>query len=243
MKQVDALTVLGPVNAVLTNDHFVYTSGRHGEVYVNKDEVYTDPQATYQLACGLAERCVGELPEVVVAPAVGGALLAQWTAYRLSQLLQRKVLATYAERQERVLLKADSQYRFTLAGEEHRAYGNDEVVLRSPSFVLKRGYDAKVRGGKRVVIVEDILTTGGTACKVVETTRQAGGYVLCVLALVNRGGVTAAQLGDVPRLEALVDIKLASWKAEDCPFCKEGRPINIKVGKGKDFVALPKLGQ
>ncbi|MBI2124012.1 MAG: phosphoribosyltransferase [Candidatus Wildermuthbacteria bacterium] len=104
------------------------------------------------------------------------------------------------------------------------------------TLVFKRGYDQLIPG-KRVLVIEDVLTTGGSAKKVVDAVRALGGDVLGVCVLSNRGGVTVEQLGNVPFLHALTNIPMESWTAEECPLCKEGVPINTEVGKGKEFLA------
>lgn len=103
------------------------------------------------------------------------------------------------------------------------------------SFVIKRGYDKFVTG-KRVLVVEDVLTTGGSVKKVIEAVRAIGGNVVGLGALCNRGGVTCEQLV-VPRLRALVKVKLDAWDEAECPLCAQGVPINTDVGKGREFLA------
>jgi orotate phosphoribosyltransferase len=104
------------------------------------------------------------------------------------------------------------------------------------AFVVKRGYDKLVKG-KRVLVVEDVLTTGGSVRKVVEATCVAGGEVIGVAALVNRGNVKTTDIGNVPALAALVSISLDAWDENDCPMCKGGTPVNTDVGKGREFLA------
>jgi len=68
------LDILQHLGAVLTNDHFVYTSGKHGEVYINKDALYPHTRETSQVGRMMAELILanGLQPEVVVGPALGG---------------------------------------------------------------------------------------------------------------------------------------------------------------------------
>lgn len=102
-------------------------------------------------------------------------------------------------------------------------------------MALRRGYDRLVRD-RRVLVVEDVLNTGGSVQQANAAVRAAGGTVVAVAALCNRGGVTAAQLG-VPALHVLVSLSLDSWPAEQCPLCRDGVPVNTDVGKGRAFVA------
>ncbi len=206
--QNDVLTLLASVGALLTDDHLVYTSGRHGSSYVNKDALYPHTAATSAVCARIADQFRASGVEVVAGPTVGGVIMAQWTAHHLSAFTGREVLAVYAEEEQ--------------AGEVRRRH-------------FRRGYDALV-AGKRVLVVEDILTTGLSARMVLAAVAAAGGTVVGLGALCNRGAVTAAQLG-APTLYALAEVPLESFPAEACPLCAAGVPINSRLGKGAAFLA------
>jgi orotate phosphoribosyltransferase len=106
-------------------------------------------------------------------------------------------------------------------------------------MVLTRGYDAIVRS-RQVLVVEDVLNTGGSLADTVRAVATAGGTVAGAVALCNRGGVTAAAVG-VPVLHSLIEVTLDSWAAEACPLCERRVPINTDVGKGRAF--LEKTGR
>ncbi len=210
MTNQDIKKILEETNAVVTDDHFVYASKMHGHTYVNKDAAFAHPVQIEKIGRAMAEKFVDENIEVVIGPVVGGALLAQWTAWHLTKLCGREVLAVFADKGEK---DADGD-----------------------TFVIKRGYDALIKG-KRTLLVEDVLTTGGSVRKVVAIARQHEAIIAGVCALCNRGGVTSTDIGDVPRLESLVSVTLETFEADHCPLCKAGKPVNIKLGKGKDFLA------
>lgn len=214
MNQDTVLRILADAGAVLTNDHFVYTKGGHGPAYINKDAVFMHTHATSELCRGIAEYFKPSNIEVVVGPVVGGALMSQWVAYHLEILTGNTVLALYADKVE------DKR-------------GN-------VSFVFKRGYDAFI-SGKNILVVEDNLTTGGSVKQVVTLSREHEGYVVGVGALCNRGGVTAEQVGCVPYLFSLANVRMENYPPGECRLCKDGVPINTKIGKGAEFVA--KYGQ
>ncbi len=93
--------------------------------------------------------------------------------------------------------------------------------------------------GKRVLIVEDLLTTGGSVAKVAAEVERHGGFVIGVSTIVNRGGVTARQLG-VPYLEALANVSFEAVDASECPLCDAGVPIVVDIGHGRAYkVAHP----
>lgn len=192
--------------AVITDSHIVYTSGKHGDKYINKDAIYPHPEQTAKLAWEIAKRFVVLCEvDVVIAPAVGGIILGQWVAYHLASLVNRPILSVYAEK-----------------------YGDE--------FVFNRGYGQLIKG-QRGLVVEDILTTGTSARKVVEAARQQDCEVIGVGALCNRGNVTVENLGNVPRLEALLNLQFNTYDANNCPLCQAGVPINTTVGKGREFLA------
>jgi orotate phosphoribosyltransferase len=203
--ELQTLEMLARLKAVITGSHVVYASGKHGSAYVNKDAIYPHTFETADLCELLSKMFAKDDVEVVLAPAVGGVILSQWTAYYLSNELQREVLGVYADKE----------------GE---------------GFVVKRGYDKLIKE-KRVLIVEDILTTGGSVKKVVEIVQKLEGIIVGVGALVNRGGVTAADVGGVPKLMALANVTLDAWDESACPLCAQNVPINTDVGKGREFLA------
>lgn len=102
--------------------------------------------------------------------------------------------------------------------------------------VFKRGYD-KLVTNKNVLVVEDLTTTGGSVRKSVDTIKQAGGNVVAVSIIGNRrpDRVTSETVG--AELFALATLTTKDYEEQECIWCKEGRPINIEVGHGKEFLA------
>lgn len=211
LTELEVHKILEQVGAVITDNHFVYTSGKHGSAYVNKDAVYPDTEITSKLCREMACRAVAVLPEsieTVIAPAIGGVILSQWVAYHCSVPPNRKVASIYAEKSP-----------------------------EGDQFVIKRGYDKYVTG-QSVLVVEDILNTGGSARKVVEAINAIGGKVAGVVVLCNRGGVTVDDLGIAPgSLIALTNIEMDIWDEDVCPLCQQGVPVNTAIGKGAEYLA------
>jgi orotate phosphoribosyltransferase len=206
MNEQEVLKNLGEVGAVITDSHIVFTSGKHGTAYVNKDAVYPHTKVTSALCRAIAEHFADDGVEVVIAPAIGGVILSQWVAHHLSEITGREVLGVYAEKAENV-----------------------------DAFFIKRGYD-KIVAGKNVLVVEDVLTTGGSAKKVIWATRDLGGKVIGLGVLCNRGGIKPQDVADPPKLFALVNVKLDAWNEADCPLCAKNVPINMDVGKGREYL-------
>lgn len=228
MKEPGVLDVLEKVGAVIRNSHIVYTSGKHGSEYVNKDLVYLHTKKISLLCKTLARQFRDDKVEVVIAPAIGGVILSQWTAYHLSDMNDCNVLSVYAEKE--IVPIPDPEGK------------NRQCFVETGCFSIKREYD-KVVSGKRVLVVEDVLTTGGSARKVVITTRAVGGEVVGLGVLCNRGGVAPQDVANVPKLIALVNVNLDAYDETDCPLCKRGVPINTEVGGGREFLLRQELKQ
>jgi orotate phosphoribosyltransferase len=83
---------------------------------------------------------------------------------------------------------------------------------------LRRGWS--ISGEERIVLVDDILTSGASVRETVNAVATAGGRPLAATVIVDRS-TTAVDVGGVP-LSALARIEIASWEARDCPLCRDG---------------------
>lgn len=103
-------------------------------------------------------------------------------------------------------------------------------------FAIRRGYEALIPD-KRVLVVEDILTTGGSVLGVSQAVQELGSQVVGVGAIWNRGRITAQDIDGAPKFFSLINQGLDSWLAVDCELCRAGVPIDQTIGKGAQFVA------
>lgn len=87
-------------------------------------------------------------------------------------------------------------------------------------MTLRRGFT--VAPGETAVVVEDVITTGGSTADVIEVLRAAGGRVVAAGSIVDRSG-GRADVG-VPRV-ALATLKVAAHHMEECPLCARGIPL------------------
>ena len=107
-------------------------------------------------------------------------------------------------------------------------------ALKVPFLFTERDADRKMslrRGfaipeGKRAVIVEDVITTGGSTREVIDIVRASGAVAIAAGSIIDRSGGTV-DLG-IPRT-ALETMRVVSYDAEDCPMCKAGEPV-VKPG-------------
>lgn len=88
------------------------------------------------------------------------------------------------------------------------------------NLTLRRGFS--LSRGERVLVVEDVVTTGGSTRETIDVATSAGAHVVGATALIDRSG-GAAQLG-VP-FEALARLALPTYEASNCPLCAQGMPV------------------
>lgn len=92
------------------------------------------------------------------------------------------------------------------------------------TMVLRRGFE--IQPGETAIVIEDVVTTGGSSREVIEVLRQAGAKVLAAGSIIDRSG-GHVELG-VPRV-ALATLKVITYPPEQCPLCQQGSPV-VKPG-------------
>jgi orotate phosphoribosyltransferase len=92
------------------------------------------------------------------------------------------------------------------------------------ALTLRRGF--MIAENDRVLVVEDVLTTGGSTRETMQVARAAGGQVVGAASIVDRGA-GAAELG-VPFI-SLLAIDLPTYEPDKCPLCARGLPV-VKPG-------------
>jgi orotate phosphoribosyltransferase len=180
----DSVLRLFEERGALLQGHFLLSSGLHSPRYLQCARVLMDPPLATRLGAELATRLrplLGqETPAAVVAPALGGVLVAHEVARALG------CRGLFTERQE-------------------------------GGMTLRRGFT--LDAGERVVVVEDVITTGGSTREVMETVVGRGARVVAVGCLVDRSG-GAADLG-VPR-RSLLELEVPTYAPLSCPLCAAG---------------------
>ena len=179
MNQEEARALLEESGALLAG-HFLLSSGRHSDRYVEKARVLERPDAVVRLAGEMASW--HQRIETVVSPAVGAIALGFAVA------LEAGARFVFAEREE-------------------------------GRMALRRGF--VLAPGERVLVVEDVITTGASAGEVFELVSGLGADALGVAALVDR-----SQSAPGLPLRALVRLEAVSWAPDECPLCREGVPFD-----------------
>ncbi len=164
----------------LLRGHFRLTSGLHSDVYLQSALVLQYPPHAGALGAALAAPFRNDGIQTVLAPAIGGILVAHEVARVIG------VRALFTER--------------------------EDGVMR-----LRRGFT--LAAGERCLVVEDVMTTGGSIREVVGCVEALGGMVVGVGSLIDRSGGGAS----FPVKRAtLATVKATTWKPEECPLCRAG---------------------
>ncbi|MEI7640586.1 MAG: orotate phosphoribosyltransferase [bacterium] len=183
MSQEKTLEVFRKANAMLVG-HFLLTSGKHSNIYLEKFLVLQHPTYTAELCKEFVNHFKAKKIQVVIGAAVGGIILAYETARQL------KVRGIFMEREEGKL-------------------------------TLRRGFS--IEKGERVLVVEDIVTTGGSVVELIAQVKAAGGNVVGVGALINRSG-GEVDFG-VEDTQFLAKVDVMAYEEKNCPFCKKEMPL------------------
>ena len=190
MESGELLTLLKETGAILEG-HFLLTSGRHSDVYIEKFRILENPHALDDVCRGMAKVVKNENVDLVLGAAIGGILISGGVGRHLS------VKHIFCERV------------------------NGRMKLR-------RGFS--ITKGQRIVIVEDIITTGGSVMELIELAGEQGAEIVHVVNLVDRNS------GDVDfgvPSTALLTIPSESWEPENCALCKQGMEITQRGRTGK----------
>ena len=118
-----------------------------------------------------------------------------------------------------------------LAHETGKALGTRAIFTERENgkMTFRRGFT--LHEGERVLIVEDIVTTGGSIREVIDVVKEHGGIPVAVSMLVDRSGGKAT-FGDVPST-ALLHMDVQTYQPDDCPLCKQGIPMTKRGRTGK----------
>lgn len=118
-----------------------------------------------------------------------------------------------------------------LAHEVGKALGTCAIFTEREKGVmtLRRGF--RIEPGTRVLIVEDIVTTGGSVREVVDVVKASQGEIVGVGLLVNRSGGKADFGIPNEKVQALLNLTVPTYKPEECPLCKDNVPMTERGSK------------
>ena len=192
MSKVDVVEILKKSDALLEG-HFLLSSGKHSNRYVQCAKVLRFPQYSEQVLSTVVEQIKDLDIDLVVGPAMGGVIV----SYELGRQLNKETVFT--ERKDGVM-------------------------------ELRRGFE--VKPGAKIIIAEDVVTTGKSTIETKEALEKLGGEVIGVACIANR---TSKDIG-MPIYSAIkLDIQVHD--ADGCPLCKEGNIELVKPGS-REFKEL-----
>ncbi len=91
-------------------------------------------------------------------------------------------------------------------------------------MTLRRGF--QIEKGQKVLVVEDVVTTGGSVREVIELVQKAGGEVVGVGSIVDR---TGGKIDFGVPYAAVISMEVTAYEADECPMCQKGEPV-VKPG-------------
>ncbi|HZJ78146.1 MAG TPA: orotate phosphoribosyltransferase [Clostridia bacterium] len=177
---------------VLLEGHFLLTSGRHSNKYLQCAKIFRNTKYSEVLCSELALIFKDNGIQLVIGPAMGAVQM----AYEVSRHLKTENFFTE----------------------------------RDPDgkMALRRGF--AIEPGARVLVVEDVVTTGGSVKEVIELINSLGGVVAGVGSIVDR---TGGNIDFGVPFKAVYSAQVTSWEPEECPICKEGKIELAKLGSRK----------
>ena len=97
-------------------------------------------------------------------------------------------------------------------------------------MTLRRGFT--IPKGAKVLVVEDVVTTGGSVKEVIELVKSLGGEVVAVASITDRSN---GKIDFGVKYVALISMDIVSYEPEECPLCKEGKIELVKPGSRQIF--------
>jgi len=192
MEPRELLKLLQETGAML-DGHFLLTSGRHSNMYIEKFRILEDPRALDDVCRAMSETVQNQNVELVLGAAIGGILIAGGVGRYL-----------------------DVKHIFS-----ERVDGKME---------LRRGFS--ITKGQRIIIVEDIITTGGSVFELIQLAKDYEAEIVHVVNLVDR---SSGEVNFEVPTTALLTIPSESWEPEDCPLCQKEVAITQRGRTGKQM--------
>lgn len=189
--------------------HFVYTSGDHGVIYIEKEEIFNCSMKSSDICKHIAEHFKNSDIDTIAGPESGGIIMANLVAMHLCRLRGMEYINVV------------------------------HLLKKGPFMTIKQEGEIKM-AGKKILLVDDIATTGGSLKKCAQTICDASGLIAGIGLLWLRGNESMFlnQFQGVP-IFPLIRVRLDGWSEEQCRLigpCSKNVPINIEHGHGADFL-------
>ncbi len=203
----------------LLKGHFLLSSGLHSDTYLQSALVLQYPDLAGKLARQLIADCRLQIADLKINTVVSPALGGIVIGQEVARVLGCRAIFT----------------------EREKVRGNHLKMN------LRRGF--QIKKGEKVIVAEDVITTGGSTREVINAVKNRGGKVVAVVCLVDRryepitgsyrsGGQARLRLGfggqvkfDYP-LISLLKLEITNYQPQECPLCRRNIPF-IKPGSRK----------
>ncbi len=189
--------------------HFVYASGNHGVIYIDKEEIFNDSVKSSNLCKQIAEHFKNSDIDAIAGPESGGIKMANLVAMHFCRLTGREYIDTV------------------------------HLFKKGPFMTIKQKGERKM-AGKKILLVDDIATTGGSLKKCAQAICDADGLITGIGLLWLRGDESKiSKLFQGISFFSLIKVMLEGWKEEQCIKtgpCARGVSINTEYGHGAEFI-------
>jgi orotate phosphoribosyltransferase len=175
---------------VMLNGHFLLTSGKHSDRYMQCAKLFEYPDISEKFCSEIAEEFKEAGINLVIGPALGGVIM----SFDVARLM--KVRNIFAERE-------------------------------NGAMTIRRGFE--IPRDAKVLVVEDVITTGGSVQEVVNLVKEAGATVCGVAVIVDR---SAGKADFGCKLYSCIQMDIQAYPPDDCPVCAKGLPL-VKPGSRK----------
>ena len=184
------IQLLSDYNA-LQKGHFLLTSGRHSNIYIEKFRIIENPKALDYICKKMAKQFSTLEVNIVIGAAIGGILI---------------------------------------AGSIGRYLGVNHIFTEriEGEMALRRGFE--IQKNQNVLIVEDIVTTGGSILEIIKVVENNGGNIIGVVSIIDRNE-------KLPNFGypyfPLIQYPVKSYLESNCPDCNDGKPLYKPGRTGK----------
>ena len=210
---------------IIKNGHFLLRSGLHSDTYIQKDDILIPPYIRNLIVDQIVTKCVkflnlqvrnrtGKYEDyVITGPATAGSSFAILVADKL------ELPFVYCEKENLEKDIIDIFHHTLSKGTLHNTKDYIKQLKNKRKMVFRPNF-AKFLvkpKNKKVIIVEDIITTGGSVDKTIEAVNKCGATVDCIVSIWNRGNYEPI---NSLIINSLINKNVVSYKPEDCPMCK-----------------------
>ncbi|MBS3766792.1 MAG: orotate phosphoribosyltransferase [Candidatus Cloacimonetes bacterium] len=171
--------------------HFLLTSGKHSNQYVEKIKLVQNPHYVKKTITALKDKVKEFDFDTVVSPAMGAIVL----GYELARQMEKRFVFTQRK--------------------------NDKMTIRS-------GFD--LDESSRVLIVEDVITTGGSVKEVIDCIEERKAQIKGIALVVDRSNGKASF--NYPTT-SLLQMDIENYEPNECPLCKKGIELEKPGASGK----------